>query len=53
METLVLPYTVIDKQFVHKNYKYTKLDVEGVSELVSWKKKTYTVIYKNSYHLDG
>ena len=39
METSVLPYTVIDKQFVYGNYKYTKLDVEGVSELVSWKKK--------------
>ena len=39
METSVLPYTVIDKQFVHENYKYTILDVEGVSELVSWKKK--------------
>ena len=42
METSVLPYTVIDKQFVHRNYKYTKLDVEGISELVSWKKKNIT-----------
>lgn len=42
METSVLPYTVIDKQFVHRNYKYTKLDVEGISELISWKKKNIT-----------
>lgn len=42
METSVLPYIVIDKQFVHGNYKYTKLNVEGVSELVSWKKKNIT-----------
>lgn len=39
MITSVLPYTIIDKTFAYGNYKYNKLDVEGVSELVSWKKK--------------
>lgn len=39
MVTSILPYTVVDRQFIHGHYKYTKLDIENVSELVSWKKK--------------
>lgn len=39
LTTTILPYTTIDKNFVYENYKYTKLDVEGVSELISWAKK--------------